>query len=451
MTPLLTVGDAASALGLPVPHGVGAMAGIRGASIDSRTIEPGELFFAMPGEHVDGADYVDDALRRGAVAAICRTGRGQSRVFAADDPVEALHTLARLAREKSQARWIAITGSVGKTTSRTMLASVLRTVGPTLESPHSFNNRLGVPLTMLGVQQEHRFAVCEVASSGPGEVAELGQLVRPHGVCITSATECHLGGLGDLEGVVREKCSLLQCVQSGGWAVVADSVVEMTAKLELSQASGVSVDSVASASHHVTTPNGSVVGFNGHEFDVPVFGRSMASIVPLVWNAARAVTEIDEQPFQAGLASMKPIVGRCSPCEIAGRTVLDDTYNASPASVRNGLGLLVDWLGSGRRIAVLGPMRDLGNESDGLHKQIISEAAALVDEFLLFCETAADWPSAVEEDGSQTGRVRRFQDLHLLIEFLVAETVVGDVILVKGSRSTRMERVVAGLRDRLMT
>ena len=433
MTPLLTLGDVSNALGVPLPEGLSPLETVAGGSIDSRTIRPGELFFALPGRHVDGSHYISEAISRGAVAAIATHSDHQSATFEVNDVVDAMHSIARIVRVRSQATWIAITGSVGKTTTRRLLASVLSQFDSTHQSPRSFNNRLGVPLTMLGVHAEHRFVVIEIGTSSPGEIASLGELVRPDHAILTAVEECHLEGLATLEGVAVEKFSIADVVQSNGVVVIPSQVASAWPhQIRTRQATNFRI--VAEGQHIETASKGTTVFVGSRRHATSLFGQSMKTVVPLVLDIVQCVTDFDEDAFQLGISVVQSQHGRCNPTRIAGRTILDDSYNANPVSMRNALRLLADWPASGNRIAVLGAMRELGGSNRRRHSEIVELASTHADAIVLVDDQS--WPKELPANTDLA------PDHNAAAIRLVKLTQPGDVVLVKGSRSVAMERVI---------
>lgn len=439
MTPLLTVADVCEILRVPIPDGTRPSDGVFGATIDSRRVQPGDVFIALPGKHEHGEQYVDAALAAGASIAIVSGKAGGHGRIHVENCLDALDRLAAAIRERSQATWVAVTGSVGKTTTREIIASLLGVIGSTHRTPENFNNHLGVPMTMLGVRDEHQYAVIEIGTSCPGEVAALGQLVQPNGAVITAVTESHLDGLETIEGVLREKLSLVQAVESGGWVVIPDDS-HLGDGLSCCQHPVVIADEWAAHlnEQELTTITNSYES----EFCVPLLGSHLGKLVPIAILAAEqaAGRSLTSEELQEGLSQLVPVSGRCCPMQVLGRTVIDDSYNANPASMLAAFQTLSQYPTNGQRVALLGDMLGLGSAAAAaaLHDSVARQLPDNIDCVLSVGEFAACW-------GAKT---LVFQSNKELVEAYHQHTTAGDVVLVKGSRGMHLDDVLAALRQR---
>ncbi|HUS24712.1 MAG TPA: UDP-N-acetylmuramoyl-tripeptide--D-alanyl-D-alanine ligase [Candidatus Binatia bacterium] len=418
---------------------------------DTRDMRGGDLFLAIKGEHFDAHDFVGEARRHGAAAAIV------SRRI--DDPLpqllvgDTLHALASFGahwRGRFQLPVVAVTGSNGKTTTKQMLASIFEARGPVLATLGNLNNHIGLPLTLLGLRPEHRTAVIEMGANHLGEIGMLTGLTRPDVGVVTQAGDAHLEGFGSREGVARGKGELFQGLSGG---IAAINMDDAYAPLWRTLAQGASiigfgfgesadVRAVNFQPHPVRAPTGS-------EFELLTPSGRQAVRLPLpgrhnVHNALAAAAcaialGVDLPDIAAGFARMEPAQGRLSwRTTPEGARLLDDTYNANPTSLRAGLELLASL--PGERWAIVGAMAELGPDAARLHYEAGQLARELgIDRLLALGPLAAESARAFGAAGAAYDSV----------EELTAEARRGlrggIAVLVKGSRSSRMERVVSAL------
>ncbi len=469
MSALWTAAEAAHAAGGSARGGWVAT----GVSIDSRTIRHGDLFVALSAAR-DGHDFVADALARGAAAAmVARRPDG----VAADAPLlvvgsvqAGLEALGRAGRARTKARVIGVTGSVGKTSAKEMLAAALASEGSVQVAEASYNNHWGVPLTLARLRPETDFAVVEIGMNHPGEIAPLARLARPHVVLITTIAPAHLEAFADgIEGIAREKASIALGLEPGGSAVLpADSpyLPILRAAAEAAGARILTFGEAAQADIRATaitlTPGATVVSVEMPGGTVRLRlgppGRHFAQNALGVMGVATALGT-DPALAAIGLGQWQPPAGRGTrewvqldrADERVGIELIDDAFNANPASMRAALEVLaaaqpVDDIGRvsrGRRIAVLGDMLELGPDEARLHAALADEPA-MARVALVHCageRMRALWQALPE---AQRGRwAASAEDLsreaHRLID-------PGDVVLVKGSKGSRVSLVVDALR-----
>ncbi|MFG0327058.1 MAG: UDP-N-acetylmuramoyl-tripeptide--D-alanyl-D-alanine ligase [Phycisphaerales bacterium JB037] len=453
-----------------VEPGAGAIA--RGAAIDSREVSPGQVFFAFAGERVDGHAFVARALANGAAAAVVTRDRAPDGNAWSGGPVLrvesselALVESARLVRTKLGATVVGITGSAGKTTTTRLLASVLREVGATSASIKSHNNRLGVSLTILNARADARFLVAEIGTSGPGEIAELADLARPDAAVITSIGRAHLEKLGSVAGVAREKASLFRALRDGSPAVFPAGIGVLEEELARDGTAGrlalVRVGLAGSdASGGPGELRGIEVGGSGVSFEL-ADGARFASPVAGVHNAMNAALAAvlarrlggRHDAIRRGLASPELPPMRAQVEKIAGLTLINDCYNANPESVLAALAVLADRAGGRATAAVLGDMLELGEQTDTAHDEVVRAAAARgVGRLILIgpaMAKAGDRLAAGLGDGVGRVEIVRCPSTD---DASIAEAAGrlerGWVVLVKGSRGLRLERVRALLAER---
>lgn len=441
MNGFLSLQDVADVLNLPLPSRLSPETRVTGASIDSRNTKPGDLFFGIEGQRLNGAEYCAQAIANGAVACVTLAAKPEPFTFTVDSIELALAHLADAVRKRSNAVWIGITGSVGKTTTRRVLAAILNQISPTHESPHNYNNFLGVPLTILNTAPADEFVVVEIGTSMFGEVRLLGDLVRPNIAIVTAVEPAHLEGIGSLEYVCDEKLSLFTRVEPGGRGFVPSEIESAWPDNLAEFRKCAAIETVDSVDSVTCDENGSFVRIDDIDFRVPqMWGQSLGTILPLARAAAQSIAAVDDAAVQNALNTVQPPDRRCRVIPYGRSIIIDDTYNANPASVRNALALLGDtaW-GERERLAVLGEMAELGTTSREAHNEIALLADEIADQVLLIGDRRSDWP---KETGSATSHVN---DTQMVVDHITNFAAGDTVLLVKGSRRTSMDAIVKKL------
>jgi UDP-N-acetylmuramoyl-tripeptide--D-alanyl-D-alanine ligase len=430
--------------------------GFVAVTTDSREAREGVAFFALDGTRVRGVDYVPAAFGAGcSVVVVPRDWSGDVPAGRAallhDDPLAALGRLAAAVRSTWTCPVLAVTGSSGKTTVKEMLAHVLDPGRRVLRSPGNFNTVEGLARTLLNVDEAPDAAVLEVGASRPGEIARLAEIVSPTGACVTNVGPAHLEGFGSVEAVAREKASLLAAVRTDGVRVIDgdDAVLAAeTSGLDVVRA-GLGPGNDLRAVEIEAGPRGARFRLeNGPEGELRVPGTHQ------VKNALFAVAlarPLGVEPAEAleRLRTFTGVPGRLTTFEHAGVLVVDDAYNANPASMRAAL----DWFDAvetpGRKAVVLGDMLELGDESEQYHCEVGRHVAALAPQLAIF--VGEEMRAGFEEANRRSTDDREFRHVADSSEAarLLADWVrSGDAALVKGSRGMRMERVVDALRGR---
>ena len=445
---MLTLSEIAAAVGGRV---VGPACSIRAVVTDSRTVTPGCLFVALRGERFDGHKFVGEAARQGAAAALIdrEPEPGGLPAVLVPDARLALGRLAAYWRRQLKAKVVAITGSNGKTSVKEMTAHILSRAAACLATEGNLNNDIGVPLTVLRCLKSHRYAVVEMGMNRPGEIANLAAIVAPDVACVTNAGLAHLAGLGSVRAIAEEKGQVYAALSARGVAVVNadDQFADYWRGLAPGRVVTYGLKAAADVSAtYALGPAGSELMLKTPSAPAPlpvtlaVLGRH--NVVNALAAAAIAVAlDIPGQTIREGLGAVRPVHGRLAAGPgYAGSCLIDDTYNANPDSARAALDVLAH--ASGERWFVLGDMAELGPDAARLHGAFGEAAAQSGIEHLL---TFGDLASHASH--SFGARARHYRDIEELIADLRPALHKGAVVLVKGSRSTRMERVVAGLRD----
>lgn len=428
---------------------------------DSRQAQAGDLFVALAGERFDGHDFLAEVARKRAVAMVVERSKvpaafAGSTVIAVENTRWALGQLAARYRRDFTLPVVAVGGSNGKTTTKELLAAVLRQRFKTLGSEASFNNDIGVPLTLLNLEHSHEAAVLEVGTNHPGELAPLVRMACPRFGLITSIGREHLEFFGDLNGVIAEEGWLAELLPADGKLFVngespqLDKILGRTRGQVVRAGLGGGNDWRAQAIRMdgagVTFEVGAADSAFQGEYRVNLLGQHQA-LNALLAVAVGAELGLTRSEIQRGLAECRPAQMRMQLWAVEGVQVLDDAYNANPDSMLAALQTLMDFPCSGRRVAVLGDMAELGKQGAEAHAEVGHGAAQLKVDQLFTVGKMAEVMGA----GARAGGLLR------VIELGEVETVAGavkrfvrkgDVVLVKASRSTRLERVVDALRGK---
>ncbi|MDO8812028.1 MAG: UDP-N-acetylmuramoyl-tripeptide--D-alanyl-D-alanine ligase [Gallionella sp.] len=453
---MMLLSQAAQALGARL---IGEDVRFAAVSSDSRKVQPGDLFIALRGEHFDGYGFVAQAAQSGAVASLVNAdsyaehppaSSPQSPVLVVEDTCLALGQLAAYWRKQFNIPLVAITGSNGKTTVKEMLAGILRTAAGSdnavLSTQGNFNNDIGMPMTLLKLNAQHRYAVIEMGMNHPGEIDYLTRIACPDVALITNASGAHLEGLGSVEAVARAKGEIFAGLKPQGSAVInaddeyaplwrtlagshsllefgLDQPADVAGQWQM-QDTGLHLDA--------QTPSGNFSA------DLQVPGAHNARNA-LAATAAAVALNVPLEIIAAGLEKFGGVAGRLQRKAARHDAVLiDDTYNANPASMRAAIGVLARAVG--KRVLVMGDMGELGDNAAALHAEIGSEArCAGIEKLYALGALSAN---AVREFGSGARHFERIEDL---LEALEGELDADTTVLVKGSRFMKMERVVAYL------
>jgi UDP-N-acetylmuramoyl-tripeptide--D-alanyl-D-alanine ligase len=432
----------------------GADVAVSSFSIDTRTLQPGDLYIAIKGGNFDGNDFVALAEQSGAVAAIVqRQVETQLPVIQVGDTLLALGYLAKLWRRKAAIPVVGITGSNGKTTVKEMTAAILDDSGEILFTKGNLNNDIGVPLTLLRMQEGHRYAVIEMGANHPGEIRYVGSIAQPDVAVINNVGAAHLEGFGDSAGVARAKGELVQSLGEDGVAVLNadDAYFEYWRSLAAGRrilSFGIDQDAdvraseirIAVAEKRFVTEF--TLNYAGQSVPVQLrlAGRHNVSNA-LAASAACLALGIGLQQIRAGLAKAQPVTGRLQPLLTRqGNMLIDDTYNANPSSLQAALQVLMQC--PGEPWLVLGAFGELGPGSPELHAQMGETIKAAGVKRLLATGTNAEQTVRTFGEGAQFFAAQ--QDLIAALEMQLKPHTA---ILVKGSRAQKMELVAKALVD----
>lgn len=425
---------------------------IQGVSTDSREVKPGQMFIPIVGAHADGHNFISRAVENGAVAVLTakKPLRGDLPAVAVEDTMPAFGAIAAGYRATMPTKVIAITGSVGKTTTKEMLAAILQQKYRTVWTEGNHNNNLGLPLSVMEIQEDTEMTVLELGMNHFGEMSYLTKIARPNTAIFTNIGTMHIEHLGSREGILRAKMEILEGMDRDGVVIMngdepllwnlRDSIEFRRYYFGIeNQACDVRATNIRSAD-------------DGVRFDVNAFGKMFETFVPAsgqhsVYNALAAITEaildgVEPDAISYALNTFENAGSRQKVYEKNGYTIIEDCYNAGPESMAAALNVLADRSTDGRRIAVLGDMLELGSCAMAEHYRIGRMAAGKVDMIFAYGVNATRVVTGAVTGGMKSGVAMFYDDQDQLIHDLKAKVRPGDTLLFKGSRGMKMERVL---------
>ncbi len=427
-----------------------------GVSTDSRTTQPGDCFFALTGEQ-DGHQYVAKAFNCGAVSAVVsRTCPGVDPtnvpLLKVPDTLQALGRCAQAYRRQGNYKVVAITGSVGKTSTRWITAHCLRTKYQVHQSPKNFNNYIGLPMTLLTAQETDEVIVAEMGSNAPGEIADLSHIAEPDVAVVTNTHAAHLEGFGCLEAIMREKLSIGQGLRPSG-PLFVNADIQALADLACEQYAcpvmfgqnaycDIPVQNVRYLAH------GSKATLQNHDLEIPLPGPGNVVNTVAAWAVCRYLG-VSIEAFAAAIKTLPAIPMRGETLMLDALTVISDCYNANPASMKNALAILsIQAKPDQRCVFIMGDMAELGPESPALHERLGANIAESRVNLLIsvgpLSKSAAQTVQAKTNNRLQT---ECFEDTMSACTALKSLIQARDLILVKGSRSARLEQAVDVLKS----
>jgi len=455
-----------------------------GVSTDSRTTRPGDCFFAIPGENFDGHDYVSDAFAKGAVCAVVSkdipVGKPADKpILKVEDTIKSLGDFATEYRRQSNFKVVAITGSAGKTTTKEIAYQVLHQHFRVHQSPKSFNNNIGLPLTLLGAEADDQIVVAELGSNHPGEIAHLTRIAAPDIAVVINVHPAHLEGFGDLQTIIQEKLSISEGLKPDGVFIINADCKDLVRNC---RAKGIKFITFGkSDGAHYQAKNisyeASATRFtvDSTEVYLPLPGPGNVENALAAWAVCRQLGLAIED-FANAVRSVSPVTMRAELLQIGTLTVLNDCYNANPASMKNALNILtgLDPAGKRRLVFICGDMAELGQQTERLHTELGNSIVQAKVQLLLavgrFAKIAAEAarpPFAVcdsrQGSNASAGRkkaaeynlasrearslqIKCFEDTLSACNNLHEFVKDYDIILVKGSRTARLEMVVEKLK-----
>jgi UDP-N-acetylmuramoyl-tripeptide--D-alanyl-D-alanine ligase len=435
---------------------------VTGVSTDSRTIRAGDLFVPLAGPRFDGHDYIPDVAARGVTVVLSGIAWATSHLFPAGvtavvvpDPLRALGDLAALYRGRYTLPVVGVTGSNGKTTTKEMIASILTLTGPGLKTSGNLNNLIGLPQMLFQLIPGMRWAVLEMGMSEPGEIDRLAEIARPVVGVITNAFPAHLESMGSVENVAAAKGELFMRLPPGGTAIYnADDPLVAA----LPSPAGVVRHSFGRNGGDVTATEVVSLGLDGTGFFLNLAGGSIPVRLhvcgrhllanALAAAAAAEVLGVDKGTIRAGLERFRPGDRRFTVEQVGHFTLIDDSYNANPASMAAALATLVEVKGKGRVLLALGDMMELGADTELLHRQLGEQAGKVAWRLYLLGAMAPIVAAGALSAGLDQSAIIIGGTHDEIAADILGEADPGDLVLVKGSRGMGMDRVATLLRKK---
>ncbi len=431
-----------------------------GVSTDSRTTKTGDCFFAIAGDNFDGHDFVSDAFEKGAVCAVVSREIKDSRftdkaILVVDDTVKAIGDFARGYRRQCTFKVVAITGSVGKTTVRQIVHHVLSQHYRVFQSPKNFNNQIGLPLSLLGADPEHQIVVVELGTNHPGEIAYLTGIAQPNIAVVTNVYPAHLEGFGDIHAIAKEKLSIVEGLLDDGILIVNADLVKglNNYQLPVTNHQIITFGKSGSSDYQARniTPNGIGSRFiiDGVEVYLPLAGPGNIENALAAW-AVCSQFGITIDDFAQAVKTLSAVPMRAEVLQIGTLTVLNDCYNANPASMKNALDILANLVLKEKRRAVFicGDMAELGRQTQDLHAELGAAVAhAKVRLLLTVGESAKIVADSAKDAAKYDLQTKSFTDALSACNNLTKFIKNYDIVLVKGSRINKLELTVKKLRE----
>ena len=427
-----------------------------GVSTDSRTTKAGDCFFAIGGENFDGHDYVSDAFAKGAVCAVVSKDIDEEKsagkcLLKVEDTIRALGELAREYRRRAGYKVVAITGSAGKTTTRQIIFHALSRRFGVYQSPKSFNNEIGLPLTLLGAGSQDQIVIAELGSNHPGEIPHLTRIAEPDIAVVTNVHPAHLEGFGNLQTIIQEKSSISEGLRNDGVLIINgdfDRLVDTCRARGLRFTTFGKSDGCDYRAGNIR-PDGPASRFtiDGVEVYLPLAGPGNVENALAAW-AVCSQFGLTIDDFAQAIETLSPVSMRTELLQIGTLTVLSDCYNANPASMRNALEILanLDPTGQRREVFICGDMAELGGQTERLHTELGTSIAQAGVQLLLavgrFAKIAAE---AAQENADNYLKIKCFEDTVSAYNNLHEFIKDYDIVLVKGSRVAKLEMLVEKL------
>ena len=448
LTPPWLEADVRDALGLEVSRDR-ALLTFSGISTDTRSIAPNSLFIALQGERFDGHNHLAGAAAAGATGAVVRQGTPPVPgmvLFEVPDTLIAFGLLARARRRRIKGPVIAVTGTNGKTSTKEMLAAVLRTRYATYATRANLNNLVGVPLTILEAPVDTEALIVEAGANLPGEIARYRQIIEPTLTVVTNAVSGHLEGFGSLAGVIEEKLSLTQDV---ALAIVGTEPPALAAgartRARLVRTAGLRGAELEPEKVELDDSARPVITIAGKTFVLAARGLHQADNAMRVWAVVEALN-LDPEEARSALENFSLPGGRGEVVHVGSLTILNDCYNANPQSFRAAIETAAALRGDRRLVFVAGTMRELGADSEALHAEVASALVRLQPDLLA---VVGEFVSAVEPyAGSLGDRLLRAPDPLVLAPLLAPRLSGDEVVVLKASRGVAMERIIPALAAR---
>ena len=422
---------------------------LTGITIDSRTAKTGDCFLAIKGENFEGHDYVTKAFENGVSCAVvnkdypCDNWPGDKIILKVDDTLQSLADFASEYRKQQKFKVVAITGSVGKTTTRRIVAHVLSKHYNVFQSPANFNNNIGLPITLLGANPQHEIVIAELGSNYPGEIEYLSKIAAPDIAAVTTVTAAHLLGFKNLDNIIDEKLSIAAGLADNGLLIVNEKLKKPCQARNLRFSTfGQSASADIFAEDILYSDFLSSFKIDGVKIDLPLPGPGNVENAIASWAICKALG-VSINDFAAAIKTVKAASMRTETIRIGDVTILADCYNANPASMKNALAILSNMKSSkkGRKVFICGDMGELGSESKNLHQQLgLYISSTDIDILITVGELSAISAQTAEQNSDI--EIKSFKDVVSACNNLEKIIKDSDIVLVKGSRSAKLELTI---------
>jgi len=431
---------------------------IRNVSIDSRTTKPGDCFFAVKGDNFDGHNFIQQAFDKGALCAVANKNAdiaeiADKNILRVNDTIKALGDLAAEYRKQANFKVVAITGSAGKTTTRQIIHHVLSKKFNTCTAPKNYNNYIGLPLTLLAAESKTQIVVAELATNKPGEIEYLTKIAAPDIALITNIHPVHLAGLGNLDAITEEKASIAQGLNPGGSLIINGDCEKL---LNACRNKNITFTTFGKTEHcDIQAANikcnglSSQAAIQNTQIDIPLPGMGNIENTIAAFSICR-LFGITINDFAQAIKTLPPIKKRTEPLQIGNLTVLNDCYNANPASMKNALDILksLDLNKKRRLVFICGDMAELGRQSENLHNNL---GRQITDAKVNLLITVGDYAKITAQTAKNTAKYKikifSFKDVDSACNKLEKFIKDYDIILIKGSRSARLEAAIEKLKQ----
>lgn len=426
---------------------------IAGAVLDSRKVEEGFAFFATRGEKVDGHSFIPQVAEKKAAVVICEEAPTvEIPYILVEDTFAALKEVAAFYREQLNIPFVGVTGSVGKTSTKEMIAAALGAKFHVLKTQGNFNNEVGLPLTILGIREEHEVAVVEMGISDFGEMHRLSRIAKPDVCVITNIGQCHLENLIDRDGVLKAKTEIFDFMQEDGYVVLNGDDDKLATVKGVKGKAPFFFGLQESENKTALATDIQNHGLFGSDFKMSLFGKELEASVPLpgqhmVINALAAATVgkllgMEEEDILKGIASVQATGGRSNIMKLADKTVIDDCYNANPVSMKAAIDLLM--MAQGRKVVILGDMFELGTDELALHREVGMYAAMARLEGMIFIGNLSK--EMYEGAVKLRAMPEYYPDKEAFFASHKAEDFADTTVLVKASHGMHFEEIVEWLK-----
>ena len=427
-------------------------------STDSRDIKAGECFFAISGENFDGHNFVVDIFKKGAACAIVNKNVKNvppgKIILKTKDTIAALSDFAAVYRQLNNFKVVAITGSVGKTTTRQIAYEVLRRHFRTHTAPKNFNNNIGLPLTLLGANEKDEIVLTELGTDRPGEIAPLSRIAQPDIAVVTTVAPSHLEGFGSIEAILEEKLSISQGLKNGGALIINGDNELLTKACKSKKIKFISFGE--SANCDIRAQNIRYEGSSGRftiddtEVVLPLPGPGNVKNALAAFAICRQFG-ITAEDFAEGVKTLNAVPMRTELLRTGSVTIINDCYNANPTSMKNALDILANFgklrKQNGRMVFICGDMAELGEQSESLHRQLGDYAAKAGVDVLLAVGKFAETIAETARNSNNQIEIKCFEDTASVCNNLEKFVKDSDIVLVKGSRASKLEAVTEKLKQ----